>query len=86
MLWDLRVDPGSRGTGVGAALFRAAASWAKAQGCRQLKVETQDINVAACRLYLREGCQLDSVERGAYSGLPSEVRLIWSKPLIAPQL
>lgn len=81
VLWDLRVRQTSRGTGVGGALFKAAENWATARGCRQLKVETQDINVPACRLYAKEGCRLESVEHGAYRELPSEVRLIWTKSL-----
>ncbi|HEU0076297.1 MAG TPA: GNAT family N-acetyltransferase [Longimicrobiaceae bacterium] len=80
-LWDLRVAPEARGRGVGAALFRAAEAWARARGCRQLRVETQNVNVAACRLYARQGCVLASVDRSAYPGLPDEVRLIWHKAL-----
>src|SRR5579863_1429186 len=81
VLWDLRVHPTSRGMGVGGALFKAAENWARARGCRQMKVETQDVNVPACRLYAKEGCRLESVEHGAYRELPSEVRLIWAKSL-----
>jgi GNAT superfamily N-acetyltransferase len=80
-LWDLRVAPGARGRGVGTALFRAAEAWARARGCRQLRVETQNVNVPACRLYARRGCVLASVDRSAYPGLPEEVRLIWRKAL-----
>src|SRR5437763_428050 len=51
VLWDIRVAPEARGKGVGSALFRASEAWASTRGCRQLKVETQNINVAACRFY-----------------------------------
>ena len=81
VLWDLRVHPASRGSGVGLALFQAAEKWAAARGCRQLKVETQDINVPACRLYAKAGCHLESVNHGLYPHLPSEVQLIWAKSL-----
>jgi GNAT superfamily N-acetyltransferase len=67
---------------VGAALFRAAESWARARGCRQLKVETQNVNVAACRFYSRQGCVLTSVDRLAYPGLPGEIQFLWYKDLI----
>jgi hypothetical protein len=40
---------------VGLTLFRAAESWSAARGCRQLKVETQDINVPDCRLNTKAG-------------------------------
>jgi len=82
VLWDLRVHPASRGTGVGLALFRAAEEWAAARGCGQLKVETQDINVPACKLYAKAGCSLESVSRAAYPDLASEVQLIWAKSLV----
>ena len=49
VLWDLRVAPDARGRGVGTALFEAAAEWAATRGCRQFKVETQNVNVPACR-------------------------------------
>lgn len=81
MLWDLRVHPASRGSGVGAALFQAAETWGATRGCRSLKAETQHINLAACRLYQREGCRLEQVQRGAYLHFPTEVLLVWSKTI-----
>ena len=81
VLWDIRVSPEARGQGVGSALFRAAEAWARARGCRQLKVETQNINVPACRFYARQGCILAAVRRSAYPGLPSEIQLLWHKAL-----
>ncbi len=81
VLWDLRVAPEMRGRGVGAALFRAAEAWAIARGCRQLKVETQNINVDACRFYARQGCVLGAIHRFAYPDLPDEAMLLWYKDL-----
>jgi GNAT superfamily N-acetyltransferase len=81
VLWDIRVSPEARKRGVGSALFLAAEGWARAKGCRQLKVETQNINVAACRFYMRQGCALAAVDRLAYSELPDEIRLLWCKDL-----
>ena len=81
VLWDIRVAPSARRRGVGAALFEAAATWASRSGCRQLKVETQNINVAACRFYARHGCVLRSAHWGAYPELPREVQLLWYKDL-----
>jgi GNAT superfamily N-acetyltransferase len=83
VLWDLRVAPAARRRGVGAALFRAAAAWAAARGCAQLKVETQNVNVPACRFYARQGCVLGAIDRFAYPGLPHEVRLLWYTALPA---
>lgn len=81
VLWDIRVAPEARGSGVGAALFRAAEAWARARGCRQLKVETQNVNVPACRFYARQGCVLTTVDPSAYPGLPGEIQLLWYKYL-----
>jgi GNAT superfamily N-acetyltransferase len=80
-LWDLRVRSDMRRRGVGAALFRAAEDWAARRGCRELKVETQNTNVPACRFYERQGCELRHVVPGAYPALPKEVQLIWVKAL-----
>jgi len=81
ILWDIRVSPKARGQGVGSALFRAVEAWARARGCRQLKVETQNINVPACRFYARQGCVLAAVHRFAYPELPDEIQMLWYKDL-----
>lgn len=77
VLWDLRVAPACRRLGVGSALFRASERWAGAHGHRMLVVETQDVNVAACRFYARMGCRLVSYEEHAYDTIPDEARLLW---------
>jgi GNAT superfamily N-acetyltransferase len=81
VLWDLRVAPQARGRGVGSALFRAAETWARERGCRLLKIETQNVNVDACRFYARQGCTLGAVHRFAYPTLPHEVQLLWYRAL-----
>jgi GNAT superfamily N-acetyltransferase len=80
-LWDLRVRPESRGAGVGAALFAAAEGWVRARGGAALKVETQNVNVRACRFYARMGCALVAIDERAYADHPDEARLIWLKEL-----
>ncbi len=81
VLWDIRVTPGQRGTGAGSALFRAAADWARARDCRWLKIETQNVNAAACRFYQKMGCSLGAIDRFAYPQLPGETQLLWWKAL-----
>jgi GNAT superfamily N-acetyltransferase len=81
VLWDIRVAPDARGKGVGSALFQRVEAWGQANGCRQLKVETQNINVRACALYARNGCELRAVHHGAYPELPEEIQLLWYKDL-----
>jgi GNAT superfamily N-acetyltransferase len=70
VLWDIRVAPNARGRGVGSALFERVEAWALAQDCRQLKVETQNINVPACEFYARHGCELRAIHHAAYPELP----------------
>jgi len=83
VLWDLRVQPATRRCGVGSALFRAIEHWGLGRNCRELKVETQNTNVAACRFYARQGCTLKSANRHAYPDFPDEVQLLWTKALDA---
>ena len=80
VLWDLRVQPDLRGQGIGTRLFKRAAEWARARQCTQLKVETQTVNVRACRFYARQGCHLGAIHRHAYAHDPSvadEVMTLW---------
>jgi len=81
ILWDIRVSPEVRGQGIGAALFAAAEAKARAKECREIKVETRNINVAACRFYQRLGCELRAISRHAYTEFPGEVQLLWYKDL-----
>ncbi|MEX2271390.1 MAG: GNAT family N-acetyltransferase [Vicinamibacterales bacterium] len=82
ILWDLRVSPDARGQGVGTALFERVEAWARLHGCRQLKAETQNTNVRACRFYERQGCQLRAIHRAAYPTFPEEIQLLWYKDLL----
>ncbi len=79
ILWDLRVAPAARRQGVGTALFNEAERWAAARGARMLKVETQNVNVAACSFYAAHGCTLGAIDRFAYADLPDEAQLLWYK-------
>jgi len=80
-LLDLRVDPDHRSSGVGRALVDAVETWAIAHGCTELKVETQDINVVACRFYAAMGLTVARGDLDAYPDHPGELQLIWRKPL-----
>lgn len=83
VLWDLRVHPDYRGHGIGHRLFGAVEDWARGRGCRELTVETQDINVDACRFYARQGCALRAVNIGIFPDVPHEAQMIWRKDLLA---
>jgi GNAT superfamily N-acetyltransferase len=78
VLWDIRVCRQARGVGI--PLFRRAAEWSRARGCTQMKIETQNINVPACRFYQRMGARLGEIHRYGYAAIPAvahEVMLNW---------
>lgn len=78
VLWDIRVDPDYQGKGIGKLLFDYAVQWARERNCTQMKIETQQDNVKACRFYARQGCHLGEINRYAYYGQGTdEVMLIW---------
>jgi GNAT superfamily N-acetyltransferase len=81
LLWDIRVAPDARCQGIGRALLNAAEQAARQRGARALRVETQQINAAACRFYFRNEFVLEQINPGAYPMLPDEVQLFWTKPL-----
>ena len=77
VLWDIRVHPDYRRQGIGTMLFTRVVEWARERGCRQLKIETQNINLPACHFYAKQGCILGAVHRRAYLKFPNEVQLFW---------
>jgi GNAT superfamily N-acetyltransferase len=81
LLWDIRVAPEARGHGVGSALVATAEAWAAANGARWLEIETQNVNVPACRFYSARGYVLRAVDPHAYPSLPNETQLLWRKAL-----
>ncbi len=80
-LWDIRVHPDFRGMGVGSQLFDQSVVWSSARGCRTLRIETQNINMPACRFYVHQGCQLAAIDRFAYAPDLDEIQMIWYKAL-----
>ncbi len=77
-LWDLRVRPEYRRHGVGRALFTYAVQWSRARECRQMKIETSNTNVRACRFYAAMGCHLGGILRHFYQPpWEHEVALFW---------
>ena len=71
VLWDIRVRPEARGVGI--MLFRYAANWSRVQGCTQMKIETQNVNVPACRFYQRMGATLGEIHRFGYAAVAEVV-------------
>jgi GNAT superfamily N-acetyltransferase len=81
LLWDIRVAPAARASGVGRALLEAVESWAWEQGIRTMKVETQDVNAPACRFYMRHGYELRAANPQAYRNFADETQLLWYKEI-----
>jgi GNAT superfamily N-acetyltransferase len=81
VLWDIRIAPDFRKQNIGSQLFKRAVQWAKERGCVELDVETQDINVAACRFYAKMGFDLRTVRNNQYPGQPDEVQFLWYREL-----
>ncbi len=78
VLWDIRV--GRVGRGAGIPLFQHAANWSREHGCSQMKIETQNVNVPACRFYQRMGAHLGEIHIHGYAAVPivaHEVMLNW---------
>ena len=84
VVWDLRVAPGARRRAVATSLLVTLERWASEKGCTELKVETQNTNVPACRLYAATGLVLCEAHFGAYPRFPDEVQLIWRKRIFTP--
>ncbi|MFI5200950.1 MAG: GNAT family N-acetyltransferase [Candidatus Kapaibacterium sp.] len=81
VIWDIRVHPDFRHKGIGTRLFTEAIKLATARGCKEIKIETQNINVPACKFYAQMGCELRVVRPGAYPTLPDEIQFLWFKEL-----
>ena len=72
----------SAGGGGGKALMQAAAEWAKQANLKGLTLETQDNNLAACRLYSKCGFLLCGLDTMLYRNTPhrEETALYWYLP------
>jgi len=80
VLWDIRVSPELRRSGLGTRIFTHAADWGRKRGALQMKIETQNVNVPACRFYLSRGCSLGEINLHAYANDPRvahEAMLVW---------
>jgi len=80
-IFDIRVHPDHLGQGLGRQLWNEACRWCITQGISELRVETQDVNVAACAFYAAMGCRIHKVEPHAYPVEMGEIQLIWSLDL-----
>ncbi|HIQ59101.1 MAG TPA: GNAT family N-acetyltransferase [Candidatus Merdivicinus intestinavium] len=63
---DICVAAAFRGRGIGTSLMKRAACWGKERGLRGIALETQDVNLLACRFYRRFGMRLGGVNTMLY--------------------
>jgi streptothricin acetyltransferase len=77
---DIAVDVQFRRQGIGLRLIEQAVTWAKNHGLPGLMLETQDNNIAACRLYAACGFHLGGFDRELYRAIDpntDEIALYW---------
>ena len=76
----IAVDAKFRQQGLGRALIARAIEWAKAKNLPGIMLETQNNNVAGCKLYESCGFKLGGFDRYLYRGLApetDEIALYW---------
>lgn len=77
---DFVVDLHFRRLGVGRAMMQRVVNWAKVRQLPGIMLETQDINVPACRFYENFGFRLYGFDTYLYKGLnpnTDEIALYW---------
>ena len=76
----LVVEPAFRRSGIGCALVQQAIEWSRAKRLARVMLETQNNNVAACKLYERCGFRLRGFDQDPYRGRnpdTREIALFW---------
>ncbi|WP_434526150.1 dTDP-4-amino-4,6-dideoxy-D-galactose acyltransferase [Photorhabdus asymbiotica] len=64
----LAAFPEKTGCGIGSKLMAAAQQWCQSHQIRQLRIATQTSNIAALRLYTRNGAFVESIAYWLYRG------------------
>ncbi|RIX51503.1 GNAT family N-acetyltransferase [Paenibacillus nanensis] len=79
MIEDICVARDWRQKGVGSALLDKAEEWARQKGYLGLMLETQDVNVSACRFYAKNGFVIGAVDTMLYSNFSTadEIAIYW---------
>ena len=77
----LTVDPNEKGRGIGTAFVRFYEEYARENGCRSLRLDTQEKNTAARALYARLGYKEVGYAPTVFNGIPG-VRLVLLEKVI----
>ena len=64
---DLSISRQFRGKGIGTTLMDAAVNWSKENNLNGVSLETQDINLLACRFYMKYGFKLGGIDCLVYT-------------------
>ena len=75
VMHTLVVDPAVKGTGIGSEFAAFYEAYAKKHGCPELRIDTNEKNAAARRLYKRLGYEEVSIVNCVFNGIPG-VRLV----------
>ncbi|MNI04710.1 TDP-fucosamine acetyltransferase [compost metagenome] len=76
----IQVDKQFRRHGIGRQLMEQAKRWALERGLPGVMLETQSINVRACKFYERCGFVIGGFDQYVYKGIPAvsgEVAVYW---------
>jgi GNAT superfamily N-acetyltransferase len=80
VVWDIRVHPHYRKTGIATLLFNNGKKWAKEKGYHHLKLETSSANYPIFNFCIKQGCELVGFHLYGYKMTPNESdesMLIW---------
>lgn len=64
---DLSVDSKYRHSGIGKKLMDSAVAWCKEHRLSGITLETQDVNLQACRFYIKYGYELSGINTKKYA-------------------
>ena len=80
VLWDIRIADAYKHRGIGQKLFDMGIMQARKNGYKQMIIECQNNNVAACKFYHKQGAVLSKIDMYAYYSEPKirdEIQFIW---------
>jgi len=79
LIEDITVARNHRQQGIGGVLLKKAAEWARQNNLIGLMLETQDVNLSACRFYAKNNFVIGAVDTMLYSNFPTanEKAIFW---------